>query len=47
MYETYRELDRRSTKQVAVFRSLPAALVWLGVEERTGRTEAGQSPADV
>ena len=31
MYETYRNLDDRSTKQVGVFRSLDAALAFLGV----------------
>ena len=31
MYEAYRSLDDRSTKQVGVFRSLPDACVFLGV----------------
>jgi hypothetical protein len=30
MYETYRGLDPRSTKQARVFRSLPEALAFLG-----------------
>jgi hypothetical protein len=30
MYETYRGLDPRSTKQARVFRSLPEALAYLG-----------------
>jgi hypothetical protein len=32
MYETYREFDPRSTKEVAVFRSKAAALKWLGID---------------
>jgi hypothetical protein len=32
MYETYRGLDPRSTKQARVFRSLPEALAYLGSE---------------
>jgi hypothetical protein len=32
MFETYRESNPRSNKEVAVFRSMPAALKWLGVE---------------
>jgi len=32
MYETYRGLDPRSTKQVRVFRTLPEALVFLRPE---------------
>jgi hypothetical protein len=31
MYETYRSLDDRSTKQVSVFRSLDGALAFLGL----------------
>jgi len=31
MFETHRELDKRSTKEVAVFRTLPEALAFLGV----------------
>jgi hypothetical protein len=31
MYEIYRSLDDRSTKQVSVFRSLDAALAFLGL----------------
>jgi hypothetical protein len=34
MYQTLRELDRRSTKKVAVFRTREEALDWLGL----GRT---------
>jgi hypothetical protein len=30
MYQSYRECDGRSTKKVAVFRSLESALQWLG-----------------
>lgn len=30
MYATYRALDPRSTKEVAVFRSVDDAMVWLG-----------------
>jgi hypothetical protein len=32
MYESYCECDPRSTKKVAVFRSLAPALQWLGVD---------------
>lgn len=32
MFETYRQSNLRSNKEVAVFRSMPAALKWLGVE---------------
>jgi hypothetical protein len=32
MYETYRGLDPRSTKEIRVFRSLPEALAYLGSE---------------
>ena len=32
MFESYRELDERSTKQVAVFRSMQPALAWLGID---------------
>jgi hypothetical protein len=31
MYQTYRELDRRSTKQVRVFHTLAEALSFLGI----------------
>jgi hypothetical protein len=31
MYEVYRSLDDRSTKEVSVFRSMPEALTWLGI----------------
>ena len=31
-FKVYRELDPRSTKTVSVFRSLGAALDWLGIE---------------
>jgi len=33
MYEIYRELDELSTKQVAVFRTMAAALEWLTTDE--------------
>jgi len=33
MYESYRELNERSTKKVAVFRSMKAALEWLGIDD--------------
>jgi hypothetical protein len=33
MYQSYREFDPRSTKEVAVFRSMAAALKWLDAEE--------------
>jgi hypothetical protein len=32
MYQTYRELDRRSTKDVGVFRTCEQAWEWLGME---------------
>lgn len=32
-FKAYRELDPRSTKEVSVFRSLPEALGWLGIED--------------
>lgn len=32
MYQTYRELEPRSTKQVGVFHTLHEALIFLGVE---------------
>ena len=32
-FKVYRELDPRSTKTVSVFRSLGAALDWLGIEQ--------------
>jgi hypothetical protein len=32
-YATYRELNSRSTKKVGVFRSMEAALAWLGMAE--------------
>ena len=32
MYQTYRELEPKSTKRVEVFRTLPEALAFLGVE---------------
>jgi hypothetical protein len=35
MYGTYRELEERGTKKVAVFRTRPEALAWLGVAERS------------
>jgi hypothetical protein len=31
MYATYRALQTNSTKEVAVFRSVPEAMAWLGV----------------
>jgi hypothetical protein len=33
LYESYRELETKSTKEVAVFRSMPEALNWLGIHE--------------
>jgi hypothetical protein len=33
MYKAYRGLDRRSTKEVGVFRTLPEALAFLGVKD--------------
>jgi hypothetical protein len=35
-YQIYRELDSRSTKQVGVFRTLPEALSFLGIETSEG-----------
>jgi hypothetical protein len=35
MYETYRSLDERSTKQVGVFRTLEEALAFLGGSKPT------------
>jgi hypothetical protein len=35
MFESYRECDARSTKKVAVFRSMGPALEWLGGDRRT------------
>ena len=32
MYESYREFDPRSTKEVAVFRTLAAAMKWLDAQ---------------
>jgi hypothetical protein len=32
MYQAYRELEPRSTKEVKVFRTLPDALAYLGIE---------------
>jgi hypothetical protein len=32
MYEAYRELEQRSIKKIAVFRSMKAALEWLGMD---------------
>jgi hypothetical protein len=32
MYEAYRDLEERSTKKVAVFRTLDEALRWLGLD---------------
>jgi hypothetical protein len=37
MFESYRELDERSTKQVAVFRSMQPALAWLGMTRLRSR----------
>ena len=34
MYQTHRELDDRSTKQVGVFRSMEDAIEWLGLAGR-------------
>jgi hypothetical protein len=36
MYEAFRTMNPRSTKQVAVFRTLAAALQWLGVPTACG-----------
>jgi hypothetical protein len=36
MYQTYRELDPRSTKEVRVFRTLPEAMAYLNVEALEG-----------
>jgi hypothetical protein len=36
MYQVYRELESRSTKQVHVFRSLELALAWLGMRGGEG-----------
>ena len=33
MYAAHREMDRRSTKQVGVFRTRPEALAWLGLNQ--------------
>jgi hypothetical protein len=33
MYQTHRELDPRSTKEVGVFRTRPEALAFLGIDE--------------
>jgi hypothetical protein len=43
MYQTYRELDERSTKKVAVFRTLPAALEWLGIDPGENGPDTWQS----
>jgi hypothetical protein len=44
MYETYRALEDRSTKQVAVFRTMEQALEFLGI---SGPLEPGKRPAEV
>jgi hypothetical protein len=39
MYGAHREMDTRSTKRVAVFRTRPEALAWLGLDrESPGET---------
>jgi hypothetical protein len=45
MYQVYRGLERKSTKQVEVFRTLPEALVFLGVESIEPAVAAVKSPA--
>jgi hypothetical protein len=40
MYETYRALNQRSTKQVAVFRDRAAATRWLGSTNAGGNEPA-------
>jgi hypothetical protein len=35
MYEAYRSMESKSTKEVAVFRSLPEALAFLGILDET------------
>ena len=44
MYETYRSLDRRSVKQVSVFRSTRDALKWLGFEGDPGGLRRPEKP---
>jgi hypothetical protein len=45
MYQTHRELTGTSSKEVAVFRSLPEALAWLGISlETPERTDPGAAP---
>jgi hypothetical protein len=41
MYETYRDLQSQSTKQVGVFRTLKAAWEFLGVESEPPKAEPG------
>jgi hypothetical protein len=49
MYQAYRSLNEQSTKTVGVFRSLPDAVAWLGIEDRgPARDNGGASnPADL
>jgi hypothetical protein len=52
IYEVFRKLDTRSTKKVAVFRTVEEAIVWLKTpqverprrQRRTGRSRAPQPP---
>jgi hypothetical protein len=44
MFETYRTMNQSGTKIVSVFRSMQAALDWLGVEGRGG--PSGESPSE-
>ncbi|MCI0409382.1 MAG: hypothetical protein L0191_12630 [Acidobacteria bacterium] len=41
MYEMYRDLQARSTKQVGVFRTLSAALEFLGLEGEPPKVKTG------
>ncbi len=43
MFETYRELNQRGSKSVSVFRSMQAALDWLGVEGQGEPADEGPS----
>jgi len=45
MYETYRGLNERSTKEVAVFRTRPEALDWLAEARGTPKAEGTGFPA--
>jgi hypothetical protein len=44
-FQTYREMDARSTKEVAVFRTLPEALAFLGIDS-LDRDDDCPVPAD-